>query len=296
MISQDRSSVTFEKLTPAQGESFRCFNRRTLTAPAKWHKHPEIELTFVERGSGSRLVGDHIGSYHDADLVLLGSDLPHTWSSDAFRGKPYDRHPAIVIQFHPHFLGSGFFETAELMPVASLLRQASRGLWFPPKFAIEIGHAINAMLRMAPARRLIGLLDCLETLSRFPNPTPLASEGYSSSAHATGKTRIELVCSHIMENLSDVSLNHNTLAHLADMNPSAFSRFFKKSTGRTVSDYVTELRIGLACRLLRDTDDSILRISLNAGFGNLSNFNRRFKQYRNMTPREYRALHHSSRI
>jgi len=257
----------------------------------KWHKHPEIELTFVERGAGSRLVGDHISSYCDGDLVLLGSNIPHTWLSDAFRGKPYDRHPAIVIQFHPHFLGPQFFETSELLQVAGLLQRASRGLWFPPSVSVEIGATMNSMLQMSSSQRLITLLGCLDALSQFRNATPLASESYSNATHVTGRTRIELVCNHIMENLADPSLNHATLAKLACMNPSAFSRFFKQSTGRTVSAYLTELRIGLACRLLRDTGDSILEISLNSGFGNLSNFNRRFRQNRNMAPRNYRALY-----
>lgn len=279
----------FEKLIPAPGQSFRCFNRRTLSAPAKWHLHPEIELTFVERGSGSRLVGDHIGSYRDNDLVLLGSNLPHTWLSDAFRDKPYDRHPAIVIQFHPQFLGEHFFETAELSDLCDLLQRAKRGLLFPPSLASEIGRTMTQMLEMPSSIRLITLLGCLERLARVPDPVPLASASYHRSKSHIGRTRIELVCNFIMQNLSDPLLDHTTLANLADMNPSAFSRFFKQSTGRTVTAYVTELRIGLACRLLRDTDDSILGISMKSGFSNLSNFNRRFRQHCNMPPRDYRA-------
>ena len=248
----------------------------------------------MERGSGSRLVGDHIDSYRDGDLVLLGSGLPHTWLSDAFRGQRYDRHPALVVQFHPDFLGKGFFAAAEMAEIAQLFQRASRGIWYPPQVADRVGPRINAMLEMRPSQRLLELLSCLDDLSRQSEATPLASESYSTTGRKTGRTKIEMICNYIVEHLGDSTLDHATLAKFACMNPSAFSRFFKQSTGRTVTAYVTELRIGLACRLLRDTDDPIIAISLNSGFGNLSNFNRRFRQHRQMTPREYRSHYRMS--
>lgn len=151
---------------------------------------------------------------------------------------------------------------------------------------------MTRMLEMSRTTRLISLLSCLEALAgSCVDAAPLASATYHGSKSEVGRTRIEQVCNFIMQNLSDPSLDHAMLADLADMNPSAFSRFFKQATGRTVTSYVTELRIGLACRLLRDTDDSILRISMKSGFANLSNFNRRFRQHRNMAPRNYRACY-----
>ena len=113
-MSGRQHKPAFEKLVPPVGESFRCFDRSRIRSRAKWHRHPEIELTYVHSGSGTRLVGDSIGSYGDADLVLLGPELPHTWLSDAYRGKAYDRHPAIVVQFHPEFLGAEFFGAGDV--------------------------------------------------------------------------------------------------------------------------------------------------------------------------------------
>jgi hypothetical protein len=79
--------ASFEKLVPPSGESFRCFNRKELRTTVKWHRHPEIELNYVEKGRGTRLVGDHIDTYGDGDLVLIGPDIPHTWLSDDYIGK-----------------------------------------------------------------------------------------------------------------------------------------------------------------------------------------------------------------
>ena len=278
----------FEKLIPRESESFRCFDRQFLKSPVKWHQHPEIELTYVEHGTGTRLVGDHIGTYQDGDLVLLGSELPHTWMSDEYRNQKYDLHPAVVIQFHPHFLGSEFFDTPDLRLVKELLFRASRGLWFPVGVSKVIGQRMKDMVRQRGASRLIELLSCLNDLSQVEEPVPLASEAYAAPTNKDAQTRIQSVCDYINNHLTDPDLNHTTLSGIASMNPSAFSRFFKHSTGYTVSGYINELRIGLACRRLACSDESILKISLKSGFANVSNFNRRFRQLRGLSPREYR--------
>ena len=279
----------FEKLVPPVGESFRCFDRSRIRSRAKWHRHPEIELTYVHSGSGTRLVGDSIGSYGDADLVLLGPELPHTWLSDAYRGKAYDRHPAIVVQFHPEFLGAEFFGAGEMTLIHEMLEKANRGLQFPEKVARSVGERMTSMVELRGASRLIQLMACLDELSACRTFNYLASESYSTSSNAETETRIQTICDHITSHVSDPNLNHRELADLACMNPSAFSRFFKQSTGRTTTDYIAELRVGMACRLLTATEESILSISVQSGFNNLSNFNRRFRQHRNLTPREYRA-------
>jgi len=285
---------SFEKLVPPVGESFRCFDRSVLPSPVKWHRHPEIELTFVQEGSGSRLVGDHIGSYRDSELVLLGSDLPHTWSSDEYRGEKYDRHRAIVIQFHPEFLGDQFWATPELKAVSKLVRRARRGIWYPADMGREIGQRMTNMVAMSGLPRLMELLACLDELASTKRGRLLSSESYSFTANEEGETRIKTVCDHISRHFTDPELNLQTLADLVYMNTSSFSRFFRQSTGRSITDYMSELRIGLACRLLTETDESILKISHEAGFENLSNFNRRFRKLRETTPREYRQRHQAN--
>ncbi|MCM2372124.1 helix-turn-helix domain-containing protein [Aporhodopirellula aestuarii] len=280
--------ASYEKLVPEDGQSFRCFDRSTLKSPVKWHRHPEIELTYLPAGAGSRVVGDHIGSYSDHDLVLLGSELPHTWASDDYRGQTYDLHSAIVLQFHPEFLGQDFFRLNEMVDIHALLQRASRGLWFPVDVAKRIGEQMTELVDLRGARRLVSLLSILDELTYCDESVPLASRLYRTTNNHEVETRIQVICDHITHHLTDPELSHRELATLADMNASAFSRFFKQSTGRTVSAYINELRIGFACRLLTDTDDSILSISQQSGYQNLSNFNRRFLQHRKMTPRDYR--------
>jgi len=284
---------SYEKLINSTGESFRCFDRSVLKSPAKWHRHPEIELTYIPTGSGSRIVGDSICSYTDHDLVLIGSQLPHTWSSDEYRDQKYDRHHAYVLQFRPTFLGDDFFECGEMREIAEMFHRARRGLSFPVDVAMLVGRRLSRLIETEGAIRLIGLLEILNLLSQVSEATELASELYrvssTTDANRESETRIQIICDYIVDHLSDPDLTHRDLTELVDMNPSAFSRFFKQSTGRTLSAYIGELRIGLACRLLVDTDASILSVCYQSGFANLSNFNRRFRQLRSMTPRDYRT-------
>lgn len=282
---------SFEKLIPPDGFSIRCFNRAEVDKPANWHYHPEIELTFVERGSGTRFVGDHIANYHDGDLVLLGSNLPHHWASDEFRGQKYDRHPAIVVQFLPDLFGEHFLSMPELFCIVDLVDRARRGLLFSGSTQQMVSAEMVAMLHQAPFDRLMSLLRCLQLLGTSSEAAPLATENFSPSFRHKTRTRLHDVCQFIHENLTNAALTQLQIAEFAGMTPAAFSRFFRSATQRTVTEYVNELRIGLASRMLAETDQSILEICMQTGFDSPSNFNRRFRQFKAMSPRQYRSHH-----
>jgi len=277
-----------EKLLTPEDASFRCFNRQILRVPARWHHHPEFELTFVETGTGTRVVGDSIATYRDRDLVLVGPHLPHMWQSDEYLGRKYDRHAAVVIQFSYDFLGSRFFEVPELSNIRVLLERSMRGIAFSEEIAAEAGRLMIQMVDQPPATRLVSFLNCLCVLADDTSATVLASPAQAKPGTSSVSSRTEKVCNYIYQRFRDPELTHRDIAKHASMNPSAFSRFFRQSTGKTPTHYINELRIGLACRLLIDTDQSISTISLESGFNNLSHFHRRFREFKSMTPREFR--------
>ncbi len=279
---------TFEKLIPPAGTSIRCFDRSDINQPATWHYHPEFELTYVPGGTGTRFVGDSIESYSDHDLVLLGSNLPHHWSSDEYRGEVYDRHKALVLQFPPDLLGEHLRRSPEFSVVDGLLLRSQQGLHFSSDAAVRIGNIMAHMLDESPFDRLISLLRCLRDLATM-RCRSLASESYSPQFQRRLQSRLHSVCRFIDEHLTDATLSQTMIADQAGMTPSAFCRFFRGATQRTVTRYINELRVGMASRLLIETDRSILDICLAVGFENSSNFNRRFRQFRNMSPREYRS-------
>jgi AraC-like DNA-binding protein len=284
---------SFEKLIPPDGSSIRCFYRTSLQRPM-WHYHPEIELKFIKRGSGARFVGDSIESYGDDDLVLLGSNLPHHWASDLYRGKKYDHQHVLVVQFLPDVFGDRFLARPELSSVAELLQRSKRGLQFTGATQRASAALLTQMLDESPFERLLTLLRCLQLLASSSEVIPLASEGYAPAFKHHIRTRIYRVCQYISENVSDPALSQSQIADFARMTPAAFCRFFKAATQRTVTEYTNELRIAFASRLLVESDASILQISLASGFATTSNFHRQFRHFKKLSPREYRLKYRAS--
>ncbi|MCM2373020.1 helix-turn-helix domain-containing protein [Aporhodopirellula aestuarii] len=284
-------NALIENLPPRIFESFRCFDRRENRLPARWHQHAEIELTFVPKGSGERLIGDHIARYTDSDLVLVGEHLPHTWASDDFRGEPYDMHEAIVLYFKRDFLGREFFEIPEAVKVKDLLNRAKRGLWFPPEVAEKIGAKMQNILVQRGMHRIAELLHCLEMLCEYENTVVLASEGYKCEAKSRNDPKMSLVLQHIVENFTDAELQISQLAELVGMNHSAFARSFRNTTGHTPTRYINRLRVGFARRLLLEQNLSVLNVCYQSGFASVSHFNKLFKSEFSMSPREFREAH-----
>jgi AraC-like DNA-binding protein len=256
--------------------------------PLVWHVHPEVELTWIVRGRGRRHVGDHVGEFVEGDLVLLGPNLPHTWHSQPERGK---RSESVVIQFLPTCFGEGFLDRPEARGVKRLLAASDRGVFFAGKPVREIGRRMVAMGRLRPLARMTELLNILDELSRFRQTTPLSERAFSDPPRQTDQKRIDAALRHIDELIEEEdphSLSQASVARALSMSPAAFSRLFKRSTGRTFMRYVHGLRVGKACRMLVETDEPITSICYAAGFNNLSNFNRVFLKLRGMSPREYR--------
>ena len=194
--------ASFEKLIPEVGESFRCFDRSSLKTSIKWHRHPEFEINFVEKGRGTRIVGDSICAYGDADLVLLGGNLPHTWMSDDFIGKKYDRHPSVVIQFLPNIFGQ-LLALPEMESIGKLLKRSQRGLKFGPKVTAKVGARMTSMLSMESADRLICLLRCLQWMASSRSAQTLASRSYHLIENDLSDARIQAVCQFVSTNLTD---------------------------------------------------------------------------------------------
>ncbi len=280
-----------ERIPAPPLSSFVWKRRRDPRFEFAWHVHPEVELTLIVSSRGRRFVGDHVADYADGDLVLLGSNLPHTWHSEPGRRA---RHEAVVVQFPETFLGPGFLEAPELRPVRRLLERARRGLRFAGRPQRAAARRLEEMERLDGLARLRALLEVLELLARARDARPLASAGFVPSLRKSDLERIDRVHGFLAERYAgDVSLPET--ARVAHLSVPAFSRFFKRRTGRTFVAYVNELRLGRACRLLIETDRAVSDIAFASGFNNLSNFNRRFLEARRMSPRDYRRAHEESR-
>ena len=276
---------TLQQITSSDAQSFRLFRREDKQFAFHWHQHREIELTLITAGHGQRYVGDHVAAYGPGNLVMMGENLPHTWRSERS-----ETHGAIVVQFERDFLGEAFWERPELRRVGSLLDRASRGLCFSGRVKNEAGELLAQAVEASSLQRLLLLLKVLERLSGTRQFEVLSSPLAHSPVRAIDEERIASACDLIASRY-DEGIRLADVAKRAGMSEASFSRYFKHHTGRTFIDYVNELRVGCACRLLIETGDSITDIAFASGFGNLANFNRRFKRLKGSTPRDYRKAY-----
>jgi AraC-like DNA-binding protein len=281
--------ASFESIVAQSHCSFayRAFKIRGF--PFRWHFHPEYELTLIVSGEGRRFVGDHIGDFAAGDLVLLGRNLPHTWHSRPAEFSSPPRSHAVVIQFADDFLGAGFFAKPELNRVRRLLKRSAVGLRFGRRTQAAISQRMIAMRELDPLPRLVELIAMLDLLARRRDATELSTAGFAPSLRVEDRQRIDRVYRYVNDNFTG-QLGLDAAARLVHMSASTFSRFFHRTSGKHFTAYVNELRVGSACRLLIETDQGISQIALEVGFGNLSNFNRRFLELKKMRPRDYRQL------
>lgn len=270
-----------EDIQSAKGSS--SFYAYRFTVPFfefKWHYHPEYELTYIIKGNGHRLVGNSYEHYSDGDLVLLGSNLPHTWS-----GKSEDdtNSEAIVIQFSAAFI-MPFLGFNESTTIKNMLDNADRGISFERDDLIV--SKIIDLIEATGVDRILKLISILDDLSQKQSQG-IASNTFHNIVSRKNELRINKVCVFIQNNFND-KITLKQVADLIYLTESNFCKFFKKATGKTYSDYLNEIRINETCRLLMQSEKAISQISYECGFETLSYFNRVFYNKKGVTPSVYR--------
>lgn len=264
--------------------SFVAFRHAAASFPFSWHYHPDFELTLIEAGAGTRFVGDSIAPFSAGDLVLIGGNLPHTWSSEG-RVSGKRSHRAVVV----HFPADGFsLNTPEFQGIRRLLALASRGCVFPAKLVARAAPAIRQLPALRGFEAWSQLAGLLHLLASHAEPVLLASSGYTPAVRQGARRRLERALAYIEAEAHSEALGLRAVARTVHLSPAAFSRFFRQMTGTTLIKHISQLRVGRACRLLSDTDQSVTEIAYTCGFRNLSNFNRRFRTIKRMTPTVYR--------
>jgi AraC-like DNA-binding protein len=269
-------------------QSFVAFERIEPAFPFAWHYHPEWELTWIEAGAGSRIVGDSIEAYEPNDLVLLCGGLPHTWSSEKPEHHPR-AHRAVVVQFPHDLLASSLIARPEFHAIGDLFARAGRGLAFSAQTAQAVAAALLDLTKANGLDAWCRLASLLDRLARAPDTRPLTSASYTPSAGHGARRRFERALAFIDAQADNDALYLTQVARAVHLTPAAFSRFFQRMAGVSFVDHVNALRIGRAARLLAESDRGVAEIAFACGFGNLANFNRRFREQKGMSPRTFRA-------
>lgn len=274
-----------EKILVPEKNSFLVKEHDLGSHTSKIHSHGNYELNFIKRGWGRRYVGDNISSFQTGDLVLMGPNLPHCWE---VKGNYQEESPkCIVIHFQEEFLGSEFINTPELTSVLELLRKSAQGLYFKGPQITEVREQLEKMLELDGLKNLIGLLKIFCLLLEFEEQTYLSTPGYIEQANQTDFKKINKIYEYVFVNFqNDITLEE--VADLANITPGALCRYFKKKTGRTLFDFLKEVRIGYACKLLNVTDKTITEICFDSGYNTLAHFNTQFKEVKGTTPGKYR--------
>ena len=280
-----------EQVPRHQDESFDCEVIHGRDYGTRWHFHPEVQITLAIRSNGYRIVGDNISPLRDGDLVLVGSEVPHVWQQDGVREAAVH---AIVLRFSEDFLGRDFLARPEMAGVVKLLQRARRGLEVNGKARREVTERLLALSEATGLNRVIALLGVLDVLSRANDLKTLASAGFRPQLDAGDQERMGRIMRHIQEHLTE-EIARDDVARIASLSAGAFSRYFRNRTGKTLPEYVNELRIGRSCRFLAETDAPVTEIALDCGFQNLANFNRWFRKVTGMVPRDYRSTFGRSR-
>jgi AraC-like DNA-binding protein len=273
----------FEKVRPTTG-SFTAYERSDRGFPFNWHYHPEFELTLITDSEGQRIVGDSICDYRTGDLALLGPNLPHSYRSWPKDTNSPKLHRAIVIQFREECFGDHFFELPEMKSVAQMLQRSAIGLAFGNT---EVGKKVADRIREIPflptAHRLVSLISVLAELATEPEAKPISTETLLPLCHIDEQRRIDQICSYIHQHF-DQEIDFTELTQLVHLSQATLCRFFRRATGRTMTTYINQIRIGAASQLLTSSDLSMLDVGFRVGFGNYSNFNRQFKRIKGVTP------------
>jgi AraC-like DNA-binding protein len=262
--------------------SFYAYHFQVPFFEFKWHYHPEYELTYIVKGSGYRIVGNSYEHFEEGDLVLLGSNLPHTWSGTSDNNEVSE---AIVIQFSKGFI-EPFLAFNESLSIKKMLESANRGISFNED-NILLANLFD-LVETKGIEKILKLVSILETLSQCEAKL-IAGNKFHTIVSKKSEMRINKVCLFIQDNFTE-KISLKQAADLIFLTESNFCKFFKKATGKTFSDYLNEIRINEACRILVQSEKTISQTSFECGFETLSYFNRVFLNKKLMTPSSYRKI------
>lgn len=277
----------FEKILPRPGESFAVEYGIAPALNCLYHLHPECELTCIESGFGCRVIGDSIEPFAAGDLVLIGGMTPHHYLSNPADSTGPEWSRIRVVKFHPEFCGAKLFELPEFAPVGAMLAESrGGGLHFPGNVAEEMVWEMKQLLQQKGVDRVATLWRILGKLARSPRRR-LSPGGVPGTAMPDERLeRVLRLVHRRIERGEPVPLSEAAAA--ACLTPPAFSRYFRQTTRKRFVDCVIDLRLSRTAAELVRTGRPILEIALDAGFGNLSNFNRQFRKRLGMTPRTWR--------
>lgn len=280
-----KQKPSFEAIEPDFGNSFtyQKFEENKNNKNTIWHYHPEVELVYVNGGSGKRQIGSHVSYYSDGDLILIGGNLPHCGLTDSLTGNKSE----TVVHMKLNFLGNDFLKIPEMKKIQSLFETANSGIVFSGKTKKILGEKIEILEYQTDFQRLLSILNILNNLANSKDSKLLNAEGFSLQTDVKDNDRINVVFNYVKSNFKE-NISLDQIANKVSMTVPSFCRYFKKITNKTFTQFVNEYRLVHASKLLAEKPLSITEVCFDSGYNNFSHFNKSFKAFTGQNPSEYR--------
>ncbi len=250
------------------------------------HYHPEIEIACIEAGSGTLFAGQSITQYRAGDIIMIGSNVPHFWKCDSTNdGMAHEpRTQVTVLHFEKNFWGSTFLELQENAYIKLLLEKAGQGISLQGQTRSKVAQLLSQMLEASGSEKIILLLNVLNTIALCSQLSFLSFE--KEIPESDDSDRINNVLRYSRSHFSR-RIELEEIAAVAFISPNSFCRFFKSKTSKTYSQFLIELRVNHACKLLKENRLNSKQVCCESGFNNFANFHKYFKQITGRSPVQY---------
>lgn len=279
-----------EKLPLSENVSFVAKTFKTPFFEVPWHQHIEYEIILFIEGEGLSFIGNYAGEFQPGDIFFIGKNVPHTFQK---RNKEMITS-AVVVQFKEDFLGGEFLKIPEAREIKELFKDSMQGLQIIGRTKMEISGLIKSLESDQSFFRVVKLLECLYLINKKKEYLPLSTQEVGIS-NPKDMERIDQVFRYTIDEFAN-KISLEDVAAIAGLSVPAFCNYFKKSTKKTYIDFLNEVRIGYACKLLIETDLSIVNICFESGYNTLANFNKQFLKIKKETPSKYRRVFVNSKI
>lgn len=278
----------YQKLPLSKDSSFIFERYESPYFETPLHYHEEIEIVLCDGGYGKKVIGNHTSEYHEGDIMILGSNLPHLFQADSqfYKGNSHKKPASVVIQFRIDSFGNDLLNLVEFQKIKNLIEKSEHGIEILGEKKEKIKNLIKENLRKSGFERFLTLLEILNLMAnckQFRTLSQIGMKGLSTKDSERMHAVFDLLINRYKEEITVIDA-----ASLTHFSKEAFCRYFKTRTQKTFLEYLIDIRISQACKLLRETDLNILEICYESGFNNLSNFNRQFRKKMKVSPLAFR--------
>ena len=252
-----------------------------------WHFHAEYEIIYFKEGTGTSFIGNNMENFKDGDFILIGSNLPHYMKSDdVYHAADSSlRTKGTIIQFEQDFMQYSIRHYIQFTKIKKLLDDSQRGIYFPAGCSGKALELLESIPLESGMDQILSILQLFKEMSDISSKVILPPSEQMDQIR--GNSRIDKILAYLNQHYTR-HMDLNEISCLAAMSPASFCRFFKSKTGKTLRNYILDMRIGYACKLLSLDNMNISQISTECGFDTISHFNKSFKKNTGFTPTEYR--------